>query len=118
MLYPYRILLSANRPVALVRLSGPFDLERSVSTLASLEFLPWEQEWRGLVWDARRRIGYPDAAEVRELVSHFRRWDRTAIVAGRDVQYGMGRMASLLSDRVMAFWSVREGMSWARGDSS
>jgi len=115
MLYPYRIL-SPGRPVVLVRLSGPFDLERSVSTLGALEFLPWEGEWRGLLWDVRKRTGYPDAAEVRELVGYFGRWNRTAIVADRDVQYGMGRMASLLAEGVMAVRTLREGMRWATGE--
>ncbi len=117
MLYPHRVL-EAEQPIVLVRLSGPFDLERSVQTLASLEFPPRRHPWRGLVWDARGRVGYPDAEEIRELVRYFSRWDRVAIVALRDVPYGMGRMASLLSDHVMAFRSLRDGVSWASGGAS
>ena len=116
MLYPYRIL-SAGRPVVLVRLSGPFELDRAVDMLAALDFVVQDHPWKALVWDARRREGYPDASEVREMVTHFKRWDRVAIVVTREVQYGMGRMASLLSDRVMAFRSVREALNWAADET-
>ncbi len=117
MLYRFRVL-RLERPLVLVRLTGPFDLERSVQTLAALEFEPNKKSWGGLVWDVRRRSGYPDAAEVRELVDYWERWERVGIVTARDVQYGMARMASLLLDRAMAFRSLREAVTWAsRGDA-
>ncbi len=114
MLYRYR-KLAAERPVVLVRVKAPFDMDRSLSTLAALEFPERPPGWRGLIWDIRRRTTYPELLEVQELVRHFNRWDRVAIVGSSDLQYGMARVASLLSDRIMAVRNLQDAVRWATG---
>lgn len=109
-MYRYRRLLRVR--AALVRLDGDFDLSRSIATLDALEEMRVDAGLRGLVWDARRRTDYPSAAEVHTLVDRWEWWERVAILAGPDVQYGMARMAALVSEHIAAARTTEEALRW------
>lgn len=106
------------REMVLIRLTGPFDLERSIETLDRLESVRRDHPSISLVWDARRRTDYPSPQDLRWLVPYFMKWRRVAIVAGPPMQYSIARLASLMSrDHAHACHDLHEAMRWIRGET-
>lgn len=115
-LYPHRAMLRVPTMVAV--LDGPFDLARSLATLEAMQGHPLRIQVQSLVWDVRRRSGFPNSEEVRRLVERFHDWKRVAILTHPDVQYvqyGMARMTSLLADNVFAARTNEEAIHWTLG---
>ena len=109
--YPYRFLLRS--PAVLVRLTGPFELARSLETLRALDRHPRRFVTAGLIWDARRRTSIPVSSDIERLLDFFTHWPRVAILSQPDAQYGMARMAELRShDHVLACQGCEGAVDW------
>lgn len=112
-LYPYRTLVRARAVV--VRPYEPFDLEQSLATLEALQRDVRVPELYGLLWDARRRRSLPTVVQIHQMSGAFRRWGRVALLAGPDAQFGLARMASILTgSSMLATKCTKEALRWVR----